>query len=267
MPKKKPDSAKDKSYKWDDDEDDDDLKDDDDPEIGTKVVAGDGDDNDDDDEDNNDGDDDKKDSKASESDNESEMKEIEQKLQKGEDIAAVPDSETSLLPKSRVIYCCPLSRKIFYKNKWIKDTVTDLYTIRTELAVCDQLIDRAKKVGYFIGSIEIYDKFLDETKGDIVNLVKTVEAELENRMPFDVVIDIKSANGILYVFTNTTRLAAEISRSLRQERGGAIQYEWFERNQFVRAKWYTQVQNREYFRSRIRAAKEKRIGMFNFEEE
>ncbi len=196
-----------------------------------------------------------------------EMAEIESKLQKGEDIANIPDSNTSMLPKSRTIYACPLTKKIFYKNKWIKDMVTDLYTVRTELAVCDQMLERAKKIGFFIGSIEVYDKDLKETKEEIVNLAQMVEAELENKMPFDVILDINEVNDILYIFTNTTRLAVEIAKRLRQERGGAIQYEWFERNQYVRAKWFSEVQNREYFRNRIRAAKERRIGMFNFEEE
>ena len=195
------------------------------------------------------------------------MAEIESKLQKGEDIANIPDSNTSMLPKSRTIYACPLTKKIFYKNKWIKDTVTDLYTVRTELAVCDQMLERAKKIGFFIGSIEVYDKDLKETRDEIINLAQTVEAELENKMPFDVILDINEVNDILYIFTNTTRLAVEIAKRLRQERGGAIQYEWFERNQYVRAKWFSEVQNREYFRNRIRAAKERRIGMFNFEEE
>jgi hypothetical protein len=202
-----------------------------------------------------------------EEENVDEMAEIESKLQKGEDIANIPDSNTSMLPKSRTIYACPLTKKIFYKNKWIKDMVTDLYTVRTELAVCDQMLERAKKIGFFIGSIEVYDKDLKETKEEIVNLAQMVEAELENKMPFDVILDINEVNDILYIFTNTTRLAVEIAKRLRQERGGAIQYEWFERNQYVRAKWFSEVQNREYFRNRIRAAKERRIGMFNFEEE
>ena len=259
MARKKKNPAEDEDFEWED-EMDDDIDDDDDD-------MDDDDDLDDDDDEKDDDDDDDEDDDSGEEEDVDEMKEIEKKLQKGEDIATMPDSETSLLPKSRVIYSCPLSKKIFYKNKWIRDTVTDLYTVRTELAICDTLLKRAKDIGYFIGSIEIYDKDLEESKDEITSLAKTVEAELENKMPFDVIIDIRETNEILYIFTNTTRLTTEIARRLRQELGGAIQYEWFERNQFVRAKWFSQVQNREYFRSRIRAAKEKRIGMFNFEEE
>ena len=82
----------------------------------------------------------------------------------------------------------------------------------------------------------------------------------------DGIIDVSEKNDILYIFTNTTRLALEIARGIRYEFGGSIQYEWFERNQYIRAKWFSEIQNREYFKSRIRAAKENRIGMFSFED-
>jgi hypothetical protein len=258
--------AKKKKNQIEDDELDDELDDDFDDDLDEDLDIDIDDDDMDDDFEDGDDDEDGED-EESEEENVDEMAEIESKLQKGEDIANIPDSNTSMLPKSRTIYACPLTKKIFYKNKWIKDTVTDLYTVRTELAVSDQMLERAKKIGFFIGSIEVYDKDLEETKDEIINLAQTVEAELENKMPFDVIIDINEVNGILYIFTNTTRLAVEIAKRLRQERGGAIQYEWFERNQYVRAKWFSEVQNREYFRNRIRAAKERRIGMFNFEEE
>lgn len=195
-----------------------------------------------------------------------EVEQIDAKLKSGEEVGESA-SDTSLLLKAKVIYLCPHSRKIFFKNKWIKDSVTDVYTVRTEMAICDQYLKKAKENGYFIGSLEIFDKHLKERKNEIIDMAKNVEAELENRMPFEVIIDISEKNDILYIFTNTTRLAVEIARAIRHEWHGAIQYEWFERNQFVRAKWFSEVQNREYFKSRIKAAKEKRIGLFSFEDE
>jgi hypothetical protein len=196
--------------------------------------------------------------------NEEEMEEIESKLASGEEFVA-PHSEVAMLLKANIIYSCPRCRKIYFKDKWIKDNITDIYTVRTELAYCDKCI--GKTAENFIGSIEIYDKKLSEKKNALFKLVKKVEGELENKQPFEGVIDILEKSEILYVFTNTTRLAVEIAREIRHEWHGAMQYEWFERNQFLRAKWFSEVQNREYFKSRIRAAKEKRIGMFSFEEE
>ncbi len=218
-----------------------------------------------DNDDDNDNDDEFESEEKDVEENEEEMSQIESKIDSGEDLATA--SDTSLLLKARVIYLCPISRKIFFKNKWIKDNVTDVYTVRTELAICDQYLKRAQEYGYFIGSLEIYDKKLKERKNVIIDLAKSVEAELENKMPFEVIIDTREQNDILYIFTNTTRLAIEIARAVRHEWHGAIQYEWFERNQFVRAKWFSEVQNREYFKSRIKAAKEKRVGMFSFEDE
>lgn len=193
-----------------------------------------------------------------------EMQEIEAKLESGEDLSATP-SETSMLLKTRVLYSCARCRKIYFKNKWIKDSVTDIYTVRTELAYCDTCL---KKTDHdFIGSVEIYDKKLKERKKAIIDLAKNVEVSLENRQPFENIIEITEENNILYIFVNTTHLAADIARALRHEWHGSVQYEWFERNQFLRAKWFSEIQNREHFKNSIRASKEKRIGLFSFEDD
>lgn len=196
--------------------------------------------------------------------NEEEMEQIESKLASGEEFVA-SQSEVVTLLKANLVYTCPRCRRIFLKNKWIKDSITDVYTVRTELAYCDKCLGKTSE--NFIGSIEIYDKKLSEKKAALLNLAKKVEAGLENREPFEIIIDTFEKNDILYIFTNTTRLAVEIARAIRQEWHGAMQYEWFERNQYLRAKWFSEVQNREHFKSRIRAAKEKRIGLFSFEDE
>jgi len=196
--------------------------------------------------------------------NEAEVEEIESKLASGEDFVA-SQSEVAMLLKTKLIYTCPRCRKIYFKGKWIKDNITDIYAVRTEMAYCDKCLGKTSE--NFIGSIEIYDKNLSEKKDALLKLARRVEAELENKEPFEVIIDVFERNEILYLLTNTTRLAVEIARETRHEWHGAMQYEWFERNQFLRAKWFSEVQNREYFKSRIRAAKEKRIGMFSFEDE
>ncbi len=197
-------------------------------------------------------------------DKEPEPEEIESNLKTGEGFSSI-DSETSMLLKSRTIYSCPRCRQIYFQNKWQKDYITDIYTVRTEMAFCKKCL--AKGLETFVGSIEVYDKYLVERKDEFSSFVKNVEAEMENREPFDKIIDITEKSDILYIFVNTTRLTVQIARAIRQEWHGAMQYEWFERNQFVRAKWFTQPQNREYFRKRIREAKEKRIGLFSFEED
>ncbi len=196
--------------------------------------------------------------------NEAEVEDIEAKLESGEGFSTV-ESEASLLLKARTVFSCPRCRRIYFQNKWQRDTITDLYTVRTEMAYCDRCLE--KGLGAFVGSVEVYDKDLGDRKAEFISSVRTLEAELEHREPFDKIIDIVEKNGILYIFTNTSRLAVEIGRKLSQEWHGAKQVEWFERNQFVRIKWFAEVQNREYFRSRIRAAKEKRIGLFSFEED
>jgi len=196
--------------------------------------------------------------------NEAEVEEIESKLASGEDFVA-SQSEMAMLLKTKLIYTCPRCRRIYFKGKWIKDNITDIYAVRTELAYCDKCLGKTAET--FIGSIEIYDKKLSEKKDPLVKLARRVEAELENKEPFEIIIDVFERNEILYIMTNTTRLAVEIARAIRHEWHGAMQYEWFERNQFLRAKWFSEVQNRDYFKSRIRAAKEKRIGLFSFEDE
>ncbi|NOX37871.1 MAG: hypothetical protein GXO78_10080 [Calditrichaeota bacterium] len=193
-----------------------------------------------------------------------ELEEIEAKLESGEAFFTTSD-DRSLLPKARIVYSCPRCRRIFFNNRWVKDNITDLFTVRTELAYCDRCTSKA--VDNFVGSIEIYDKKLKERKDEFVRLAHEVEAELENRPPFEKIINIVEKNDILFIFTNTTRLAMEIGRRIRSEFHGGVQYEWFDRNQYLRVKWYDEVHNKEYFKERIRALKERRFGLFAFEDE
>jgi len=66
---------------------------------------------------------------------------------------------------------------------------------------------------------------------------------------------------------NTTRLALEIGKRLRQEIQGGVQYEWFERNQFLRVKWYDNIDELDFFKESIKSLKNKRFSLFSFEEE
>jgi len=193
-----------------------------------------------------------------------EIEEIQAKLESGEAFFTTAH-ESSLLPKARIIYACPRCRKVFFNNKWVKDTFTDVFTVRTELAYCDKCLKKA--VDNFIGSVEIYDKKLAERKDQFLELAREVERVLENSPPFEKIINVQEKEGILFIFTNTTRLAMEIGKSIRDEFHGGIQYEWFERNQYLRVKWFDEVKNKEYFKERIRSLKERRFGMFAFEDE
>ncbi len=192
-----------------------------------------------------------------------ELEEIEKKLASGE--AFFSSDDNTLLPKQRIVFTCPRCKRIFFNNRWVKDNITDLFTVRTEMAYCDRCLEKA--AGEFVGSIEIYDKKLKERKEEFIQLAREVEEELENSPPFEKIIDIVEKNEILFIFTNTTRLAMEIGRRIRQEFMGGIQYEWFERNQFLRVKWHDEVKNKEYFKERIRQLKERRFGLFAFEDE
>lgn len=193
-----------------------------------------------------------------------ELEEIEAKLEKGEDVA-ISALESKVVSKSQTIYSCPRCRKIFFNKKWVKDSITDLFTVQTELAYCPKCV--GKTFENFIGSIEIFDKKLSERKDQFIETVKRVEKSLEDTPPFETIIEIVEKNGILFIFANTTRLAIEIGKALRQEFSGGIQYEWFERNQYLRIKWYDEVDNKAYFKERLRALKDRRFGMFAFEEE
>ncbi len=193
-----------------------------------------------------------------------ELEKIEKKLAKGEDVA-ISAIESSILPKSKIVYVCPRCRKIYINKKWVKDNITDMFTVRTELAYCPKCV--GKTFENFVGSVEIYDKKLADRKEEFVAQAKQIERDLEDAMPFEKIIDVVEKKGILFIFANTTRLALDIGKRFRQEFGGGIQYEWFERNQYLRVKWYDQVDNRSYFKERIRALKERRFGMFSFEDE
>jgi CRISPR/Cas system CSM-associated protein Csm2 small subunit len=193
-----------------------------------------------------------------------ELEQIESKLAKGE-VVAISALESKMISKSETIYSCPRCKKIHFNKKWVKDIITDFYTVHTQLAYCPKCI--GKTYENFIGSIEIFDKKLKERKERFKEIAQQVQRALEDAPSFEIIINITERNGILFIFTNTTRLAVEIGKFIRQEFSGGIQYEWFERNQYLRIKWYDMVDNKAYFKERLRSLKDRRFGMFSFEDE
>lgn len=193
-----------------------------------------------------------------------ELEQIESKLGKGEEVA-ISALESKILAKSERIYSCPRCKKIFFNKKWVKDVITDFYTVHPQLAYCPKCI--GKTYENFIGSIEIFDKKLKERKERFKQIAQQVQRSLEDAPSFENIINMTEKNGIFFIFTNTTRLAVEIGKVIRQEFGGGIQYEWFERNQYLRIKWYDTVDNKAYFKERLRSLKDRRFGMFSFEDE
>jgi hypothetical protein len=233
---------------------DDDLLDDDD----------DLDDETDDDLDDEDEDEDEDEDDREQTEDMQELEEIESKLERGEDVA-ITALESKIIAKSKTIYSCPRCKKIFFNKKWVRDTITDLYTIHTHLAYCSKCI--GKTIENFIGSIELFDKSLGGKKTELIEVARNIERSLEDTPDFEKILDVVEKTGILFIFTNTTRLALEIGKAVRQEFGGGIQYEWFERNQYLRIKWYDEVDNKAHFKERLRVLKDRRFGMFSFEDE
>jgi CRISPR/Cas system CSM-associated protein Csm2 small subunit len=215
-------------------------------------------------EDNEDDEEDEEESEGEETEDIEELEEIESKLERGEDVALTA-LENKVISKAQTIYSCPRCKKIYFNKKWVKDIITDLYSVHPQLAYCPKCV--GKTFENFIGSIEIFDKKLKERKERVVELARQVERSLEDAPPFENIINIVEKNGILFIFTNTTRLAFEIGKVMRQEFSGGIQYEWFERNQYLRIKWYDEVDNKAYFKEKLRSLKDRRFGMFAFEDE
>ncbi|GAB4364701.1 MAG: hypothetical protein Kow0042_03500 [Calditrichia bacterium] len=191
-----------------------------------------------------------------------ELEEIESKIGKGEDVA-VTSLDISDIPKSKIVYVCPGCKKIYLNKKWMKDNITDLYAVRTELAYCNKCVGKA--YDNYVGIVEVYDQKLDQRKDDIIQNVKRIERGLEETVPFEKIIKIVEKNGILFIFANTSRLALEIGKMLRNEYQGVIQYEWFERNQYLRVKWYGTIEDQDRFRKQIKELREFHFGMFSFE--
>ncbi len=231
------------------------------PDEDTNIPPG-----DDEDLDENDleDDEDEEDGEEVETEDLEELEKIESKLERGEDVA-ISALETIVIAKFNMIYCCPRCKKIFFSKKWVRDIITDLYTIQTQLAYCHKCI--GKTYENFIGSIEIYDKNLKDRKSQFEEAARQVERAIESAPPFENIINVVEKSGILFIFTNTTRLAQDFGKFIRQEFSGGIQYEWFEKNQYLRVEWYAEIDNKADFKERLQALKERRFGMFSFEEE
>jgi len=192
-----------------------------------------------------------------------ELKAIEKRLEKGDDLESASE-DISVLLKAGSVYYCARCRSIYFRNKWIKDNITDMYLVRTELAQCDKCLKQNSE--HFVSSLEIYDSDLKKRRKALEKLTRTVQNRLENRPPFEKVLNIVERDGILYVFSNTTRLSVEISKELRAEYQGTVQYEWFERNHYLRARWYASMEERDNFKDRIKLARDHRFGVFAFED-
>ncbi|MGH1366394.1 MAG: hypothetical protein ACRBF0_22730 [Calditrichia bacterium] len=192
-----------------------------------------------------------------------ELQAIEKRLEKGDDLESSSE-DISVLLKAGSVYYCQRCRSIYFRNKWIKDNITDMYLVRTELALCDTCLKENGE--HFVSSLEIYDSGLKSRRKAFEKLARTVQNRLENRPPFEKVLNTVERDGVMYIFSNTTRLSVEISKELRAEYHGTVQYEWFERNQYLRARWYASMEEREVFADRIKQARAHRFGVFAFED-
>jgi hypothetical protein len=193
-----------------------------------------------------------------------ELEKIEEKIEKGEDVA-ISSLEAHGIPKSRIVYTCPKCKKIFLKGKWVKDTISDLYTIKPELAYCNKCIKKVYE--NYIGTVEIRAKDVKEHKEDYLELAREVERELEDPKPFEKIHKVEEREGVLIIRTNTTRLAQEIGKRLRLEFQGGIQYQWMERNQYLNVIWQDHVDNKNLLKERMRALRERRSGILSLEDE
>ncbi len=195
---------------------------------------------------------------------EEELEKIEKTLEKGEEVAVSTLDEHGI-PESRIVYTCPKCKKIFLKGKWVKDTISDLYTIKQELAYCNKCIKRVYE--NYIGTVEIRAADVKEHKTDYVELAREVEREMEDPKPFEKIVRVESREGALILYTNTTRLAQEIGKRLRLEFQGGIQYRWMERNQYLHVVWQDHVDNKNLLKERMRALRERRSGILSLEDE
>ncbi len=193
-----------------------------------------------------------------------EMEEIQAKIDSGEAFY-LPEKDGGNLPEIRMIYCCPRCRRVFFNNRWVKDNITDLFTVRTEMAICGKCLKKGSDS--FVGCVEIFDENVAEKKEEIINLAEEVAGNLENSPPFEKIIQCVEKEGVLFIFTNTTRLAMQIGREIRDRFLGGIQFEWFERNQYLRVKWFDSLSKRDNYNEQIRKLKELRFGVFPFEED
>jgi hypothetical protein len=199
--------------------------------------------------------------KEAEESEETEDAESEEESSKSKPVKNEKDS----IKKSMVLFSCPRCYKVFDGKKWTKDYIVDIFTNTTDLAYCEDCA--GKDPSYFVGSIEIYDRKLEERKKQMIDLVKSCEKNFEEKKPFDKILAITETKESLFITINTARMALEIGRSLRREFQGGIQYEWFERNRFLRVKWFDKIKNRDYYKERIYAYKHRRRGLYSMEDE
>ncbi|HQU71718.1 MAG TPA: hypothetical protein PLG66_05455, partial [Calditrichia bacterium] len=134
---------------------------------------------------------------------------------------------------------------------------------RREWAYCKKCLKTYP--GYFVGCIQILDRDLKDRKKDLARILKNVEYQLQPRLEFEKVLQEVEKEEIYLIFANTTRLAMEIIKAIREEWGGQTQYEWIDKNRFLRVTWIAKREDRNYFTPRQKAIRERGIGRFSFE--
>lgn len=87
------------------------------------------------------------------------------------------------------------------------------------------------------GILTLRGSYWPEHREDILHLIRNQAEEARPDNPLERVIDVREEDGCLVVDTTNAKLAQKIGRSVEKAHKGEIDYNWGDREPFVRVEW------------------------------
>jgi len=74
-------------------------------------------------------------------------------------------------------------------------------------------------------------------RGEIVRILRNEEEQARTKTPLEMIMGMQETDGHWKVETTTEKLAQRLGRSIKNARGGKLDYKWGHNNKFVRVVW------------------------------
>ncbi|GAB4188022.1 MAG: hypothetical protein Kow00108_24810 [Calditrichia bacterium] len=183
-----------------------------------------------------------------------------------EEFLAKLNQDDDALASEKRVFQCPKCKKYYMNSKWIHDPITGITILKPELAFCNKC---QKKVfeDDWIGRVVIHDKKLDEHKDMFIAIAEQIARTRENMYDFESLLAVYEEDGLLYINVNTTSLAREIGKRLREDYQGGIEYHWEDKNQYLTVKWFDEMKNSQQLKEKLKQKKDRYPGIYFFDDE
>lgn len=126
---------------------------------------------------------------------------------------------------------CPECGALFRNGRWSRET-PPFDAPRNLCPACQRIRDR-----YPAGEIRIEGSFREQHAGEIIGLLRNVEARESSRHPLKRIMAIREEADALIVETTDMKLARALGEALASAYSGELDYRYEEGSSFLRVGW------------------------------